>query len=110
MLQGSRRRGIPAAGYPVSATAGGNPNMAPYPQPPSGPVSAPPVTRTVTPLKEKAKREDAQADIVSGPIGLPSCVFRLLCSRVITVQILRFMALVLRLLEHWHIDYHNLCL
>ncbi len=67
-MQGSRRRGIPSAGYPVNATAGAVPDLAPYPQPPSGPGANPPATPTVTPLKEKARKEDATG-VVEGSTG-----------------------------------------
>ncbi|DBB16038.1 hypothetical protein WJX82_000557 [Trebouxia sp. C0006] len=63
--QGSRRRNIPAAGYPVSATPGGVPDLAPYPQPPSGPGPNPPAE---TSLREKAKKGDLQPDITDASL------------------------------------------
>lgn len=62
LLQGSMRQGIPATGYPVSATAGA-PTSAPYPRPPGGPPAALPgsaaAPKAEVSLREKAKQQSS---------------------------------------------------
>ncbi len=69
VVQGGRLRNIPAAGYPVSATAGGVLDLAPYPQPPSGPGPNP---LAETSLREEATKGDLQPDITGWPLVQPT--------------------------------------